>query len=221
MDIGTIAFILLMCGVTYFFANPVSKSSSIETGPDNPIPFGYKTAWIAIPSNGVKPNEIPFAKTVRDANWRQGIEASMGGKGFAYLSPEINGWTFIMGLNCPDPTLLAGDRNQRFIDFMKSLSEEYGKCFYFLSYRTSDVYAYSKFENGQEIRTFYNHEDITIDYGEITDIEEDLDLSFSEDDEFINLPTEDTIIEIASNWSINPLELDQYNCSELGRIIKF
>ena len=78
-----------------------------EQVPDRPASFGYKMAWLAIRSRNTDAvlDALNLTSAVR-CNWKSGIGTVYDhhlGNDHIFVSPPVNGWTFVVGLALPHP----------------------------------------------------------------------------------------------------------------------
>lgn len=178
--------------------------TKIDASPDEPCPFGYKTVWYAIKDETPKSViEKLRLEVVCEANWKSGLEQTRL-TDYVFVSPSINGFVLVINL-------ISLSKNADH-DMAKKHACFFNEFFYFGSHRIAGYYAWAKFINGELMRAyayigeggelFWNEGDITI---------EELKLGFdkfptSDDslDNDIDYPDEDSVIDIASLWSIDP-----------------
>ena len=124
--------------------------------PDRPAPFGYRMAWIAIRTRETAlVAEVLGLRMIQHANWRTGVGAVYDqrlGESHVYISPPVNGWTFVIGLPLPQP-LGAG-----FVDkstpMLLDLAGRFPEAQYYLSYGPIDFYAWARVLDGKLVRAF-------------------------------------------------------------------
>ena len=178
--------------------------TKIDTSPDEPCPFGYKTAWYAIkdetPESVIEKLKL---EVVYQANWKSGLEQTRF-LDYAFVSPSINGFVLVINL-------FSLSRNADHSMAMEH-ARPFGEFYYFGSHRIADYYGWAKFINGKLIRAYANIAeggDLCWNEGNIT--AEELNLGFDKipvDDNWEDaaaMPDEDSVIDIAKAWSICPL----------------
>ena len=197
---------------------PIHKKST----PDQPINFGYKNQWLAIKS---KDNEKIIKalrlQKVRACNWKEGVH--FGYTKEVFVTPEINGWTLVLGIDILD---LESDGTQ---EFLKRISREFEECQLFLTHRNTEYHFWGLARQGniKRLYSYFGEEGNLIIKGEATAIEHSLNLiktRLNSNSENItdNIPNEDTVMLIAENWSVNPSKIENYaNVSGLGFIGKW
>lgn len=108
-----------------------------------------------------------------------------------------------------------GSMDQPLKELLEELSRRYQTAYYFSSNRISDCYGWVKACNGKVIRCFEFIGDygVVLNQGELSDEERGLAIDFerlnqqlAEEVDDYTMPTEEDVIEIASVWSINPLD---------------
>lgn len=195
-----------------------------------PVPFGNKMCWLAIKNASatqlVKDLDI-IAPTATD--WQEGIQAVYQDfqqelmNNMVYLTPDINGWTFIIGYSLPSPEPETADI---LLELLAYLSSKYKIALGFGTNRISEHHHWIKFVNGKLIRGFACSEGtLLLNEGKPTQEESFIDFSdiiniqnpdFNGDVNFENLPDETTVLKIAQLWSINPLKINSINSSGTG-----
>lgn len=221
--------IILMIATTVVIAACVFAPAIPERGavfdpsPDRPSAFGYKMAWLAIKTRDTE--RVLAAVGVGDArpcNWRSGIGTVYDerlGETHVFVSPPVDGWTFVVGLPLPHPV------SRSFVDkctpLLLDLGGEFDEVQYFFTYPLIDFFAWARIANGRLQRAFaIGDEGIVWNKGRATREERALGLKLFElrgvrdrkgdaGGEIILYPTEDHVMQIASGWSVDPTRLDQ------------
>jgi hypothetical protein len=201
--------------------------TSLDAIPDFPESFGYKINWLAIKTDDSKKvvNLLQLT-SVHDANWKSGLAAAY--QGFTFVSPTINDWVFVVSMVIPElPESLGKGHYQ---EFMQKIANEFEEVQFFGSYRRVDYYAWGKYINGIESRSFCSSENGIYQVGEITkeELSLDKDIAFElyPDDlpeegseEFKELMVdqdldENDVLQMAELWSLNPAEFNDMEESE-------
>lgn len=187
-----------------------------------PLPFGFKINWLAIKSNNIQ--EVGQAlnnnRKIYSTNMEYGIHGAYDT--FTFVTPPIDGWIIVMR-----PPFYLEDQDG--IAKLEYLSKQFGEVHFYGNHRVSSYGAFAKFINGIMIRGFSMADEIYLNEGILTPIEEDIlsqgkqeDINESNEsnpeEQYFYLSDEESICEIAGAWSINPLKLDQYEVNELGII---
>ena len=193
-----------------------------KSRPDQPINFGFKNQWLAIKSkdieNIIKALRLP---KVRACNWKEGVH--FGYTKGVFITPEINGWTLVLGVDILD---LESNGTQA---FLKRISREFEECQLFLTQRNTEYHFWGLARQGKikRLYSYFGEEGNLIIRGKATAIEQSLNLvktiSNSNNENITgNIPNEDTVMLIAENWSVNPSKIENYaNVSGLGFIGKW
>lgn len=191
--------------------------------PDTPRSFGYKMAWIAIRTRDTeRVIEILRLDDVRQANWSTGlgtVYSEQHGEQFIFVTPPVNGWTFIVGLPLPHPL------GRSFIDkstpLIRELGEQFIEAHYYFSYPPIDYYAWARVVDGKLIRAFaIGDEGVLWNEGKPSKEERALGLKLFElrgvrgrrgdaGGELVLYPTEEHVMHLASKWSIDPTRLEK------------
>jgi hypothetical protein len=200
----------------------ISKCDEIIEG----IPFGYKNSWFVFKNpdfNAIQKrlkNELDYISTL---DFEKGLKEGWGGY-FALLRP-INQFTILISSN-----------GGNFLEIAKEISKELGIIEYYMTHRSSNLIALTRFEFGITKREFVVSGDsgVITNEGTPTEIEIKIaerermlsikeankdDVEFYKKQELLSfLGDEEHLMEIAENWSINPSKLNDYkvnNCVEI------
>jgi len=190
--------------------------------PDRPKAFGYRMGWIAIrtrDTDGVV-ERLGLVDPVT-ANWNNGIGtvyAEEHEDSSVFVSPPVNGWTFIVGLALPQPISKA------FVDKTVPLLLDLGSQFievqYYLAYPALDAFAWARVIDGKLVRAYaINDEGVVWSKAKPMKEEKTLGIKLYEvrgvkrkkDDaagELVLYPTEQHIMKLASKWSLDPTAIE-------------
>lgn len=193
--------------------------------PDRPAGFGYRMAWIAVrtrDTGGVA--EVLGLEAGQPANWRTGIGTVYDrrfSEDFVYITPPVDGWTFVVGLALPQPM------SRGFVDKCTRLLLDLGQAFpeaqYFLSYPPLECSAWARVIEGRLVRAFaIGDEGVIWNKGRLSREERSLDLAVLEPrgakgkkdsaaQAVMTWPTETHLKVIARGWSVDPTELGTPN----------
>lgn len=191
--------------------------------PDRPAAFGYDMAWLAVRTRDTEAvvNALALEAAER-CNWNSGIgtvyDAGMG-ESHVFVSPPVNGWTFVVGLPLPHPSSSA------FVDkctpLLVSLGGRFIEVQYYFSYPPIDLFAWARMVDGRLIRAFAaGDEGVIWNKGKTTREERALGLKLFElrgvrgrrgdaGGEMILHPTEDHVMRLALRWSLDPTRLNE------------
>ena len=189
-----------------------------DTTPDAPVEFGYSMSWLALRTS----DTADVVQTLRlgepvACNWSSGIGTAYDdelGAHRVFVSPPVDGWTFVVGLSLPHPV------SPRFVDKatpqLLRLSARYGDAQYYMSYPMIDLFAWSRATNGKLVRAFAIAENgIITNKGRTSQEERALGLKLFElrgvkarhgdlGSELLLFPTEEHVMRIARQWSLDP-----------------
>lgn len=217
----TIATILI---AAFLLAPRLSEGRVVfDTEPDRPQAFGYQMSWLAIRTrDSARVVDVLGLREPEAANWQTGIGAVYDrriGDRTVFVSPPVNGWTFVVGLALPQPM------GRGFIDkctpLLMKLGGEFIEAQYFLSYPPMDFHAWARVVDGRLVRAFaIGDEGIVWNKGKPTKEEKTLGLKLFElrgvkgrkgdaGGELILYPTEEHVMRLASRWSMDPTILDR------------
>ncbi len=193
-----------------------------RTEPDSPAAFGYQMAWLALRTRdtGAALDALGL-DAYEPCNWSSGIgtvyDAKLG-QSHVYVTPPVNGWTFVVGLPLPHPA------SRGYVDKLTPLLVSLGGCFievqYFFAYAPLDLFAWARVLDGRLVRAFAaGDEGVIWSKGKTTKEERALGLKLFElrgvkgrrgdaGGELILHPTEDHVMRLAHRWSQDPTKLD-------------
>ena len=193
------------------------------------IPFGYKNSWIIFKSTETKSiieSLKEFLEFQGEITWEQGLNKAYLGSFF--LTLPIQGWTFLISSRC-------SEIKSRLLIKSKLFNEIH----YYSTHRSSDFLEWEKYYEGKLIRAFsISDGEIIKDEGEVSDVEiqiaqKELNTTlenWTDDQEMIdyirsknilaNLGDEDNIMELAGNWSINPLQMNTIDIDDTGYLFE-
>lgn len=120
------------------------------TTPDTPKPFGYRMAWLAIRSRDTAAVvEALGLGESQTCNWNSGIGAVYDprlGETHVFVSPSVNGWTFVVGLPLPQPM------GRSFVDkatpLLVGLGGRFVEVQYYLAFPPVDLFAWARMLDG-------------------------------------------------------------------------
>lgn len=182
-------------------------------------PFGYKTTWLAVESA----SSTEVAEAIMAFGYRD-FQVTESWNGWVFVQNMLDSivdfskvtaindaaedaaayWALLRDSNCMD---------EKNLTVLKKLSENFASICFFVNHRVSDCYAWVKCEDGEVVRAFEYIEGygVVIDLGVPTEEEDDLDIYYSEynlqnenNEEDIDSPNENDVIEIAEAWSCLP-----------------
>ena len=169
----------------------------------------------------------------RVANWKSGLGTVYDedlGEQHVFVSPPVNGWTFVVGMPLPAPM------GRRFVDKSVPLLLELGARFvevqYFCSYPVLDFFAWARVIEGKMVRAFaINDEGAVIwNKGRPTKEEKAMGLKLFEvrgvrgrkgdaGGEILLYPTELHMMHLAGKWSLDPTKLGKIKAEPANGVI--
>lgn len=193
-----------------------------ERDPDAPCAFGRQMAWLAVRSRDTAAVvEALRLEAAEPCNWRSGIGSVYDpdlGTDHVFVSPPVNGWTFVVGLAIPHPI------GRAFADKCTPLLMRLGRHFvevqYFFAYPPVDIFAWARLIDGRLVRAFaITDQGVVWKRGRTTREERALGLKLFDfrgvrgrkgdaGGEMILFPTEEHVLEIARRWSLDPTTLE-------------
>ena len=170
---------------------------------DLPIPFGYKSLWIAIRSNDTASfAEALGLKNAQPCPWLEGINQAYDFRGI-FVTPPVSDWMFAVG-NHPEMG------HEQFLPFLNQLSQRFHQVYYFGTHRIVDYQAWAIAEQGQVRRAFGwvgETGEFLLNLGERMADEIELGTGLPEVE---NAPDEEVVLELARRWTLDPRELQDY-----------
>lgn len=223
-------FVVITVAVAFVWFAPTITTPRIifDVRPDRPAPFGYKMGWIAVRSiDTIAVVEALGLVGPVISNWDSGIGTVYDdqlGERRLFVSPPVDGWTFVVGLALPHPMSPA------FIDkwtpMLDALAARFKDVQYYFSYPLIDFYAWAKYTDGKLVRAFATSDAGTVlSRGKPTREEKALGLKLFElrgvrerrgdaGGEIILHPTEDHVMRLAAKWSIDPTTFGPASASQ-------
>lgn len=163
---------------------------------DGPVPFGYKTAWLAVQCGD--PRQVAGAMHCRQltpASWQTGLARCAQSGGGLFFSPALDGFVLVIGA---DLFSLAHRRKA-----LEALAGQFPEVQYFASHRVSASCCWARYKAGRCVRAYcYEDGAVTWDEGPLTPEEQALGLADGEPAE--RAPGEEDVLDVAAAWSIDP-----------------
>jgi hypothetical protein len=175
-----------------------------EPTPDTLQSFGYKIGWFAVPSADI--DSILRAFWLRQpapCNWAEGVTAAYQGK--VFVTPPVRGWVLLPSRHWlwqldREPGCVVGAA-------VRALSKQLGVVQFFASHRVPELHLWAQATTGRLLRGYgYIGEigETVWDEGNPTAAELEVG-PFDAD----HSPNEESVMQVAARWSVNPCELDQ------------
>jgi hypothetical protein len=222
--ITIVILVALTVAVAAFVLAPRISEGRIvfDAVPDRPCAFGYKMAWLAIRTRDTsRVIDVLGLVEPRPCNWNSGIGTVYDdrlGEAHVFVSPPVNGWTFVVGLSLPYPV------GRGFVDKCTPMLLDLGSAFieaqYYFSFPLIDFFAWARIIDGKLVRAFaIGDEGLIWNKGRPTKDEKSLGLKLFElrgvrgrtgdaGGELILYPTEEHVMHLASRWSLDPTRLN-------------
>ena len=189
--------------------------------PDRPAAFGYRMAWLAIrTTDAPRVAEVLGLGTVQRANWRTGIGTVYDerlGESHLYVTPPVQGWTFVVGLGLPQP--LGSGFLDKCTPTLLDLAAAFPEAQYYLSYPPLDCYAWARVTDGKLARAYaIGDEGLIWNKGKPSPDERSFGLSFKAvkgvrkrksdvGSPMPVYPTEAQVMHLAGIWSRDPTRI--------------
>lgn len=194
--------------------------------PDNPLAFGYKTIWFAVKSNDAAAVAAVFGDpNPQPCNWKTGIDRAytLTLKQFGFVTPPIDGWTLVVGWKLPSAD--AKGSEEAVLRLIDRLSKQFGEAQWFASQRVVEYHGWARSTHGRTTRHYSyvgDKGETLYSEGEPTAAEPAhlVDTRGTERADAV-VPTEETVMQIAAAWSIDPTTLEQRQLApSLGLLVR-
>ncbi len=177
--------------------------------PDKPQPFGYKSSWLCI--KDTTPEQVILLLGLKNsvpANWSSGM-AQIGDK--VFVSPVVRGYVLVVGYDA-----FQGADAESEINSLAQYAKYFSEMQCFVTERVVDFHCWAKFVYGELSRGYGwlgESGEVYLNRGNITPQEQQLGfdkfIQTDEDDwESVEFPDEESVIEIAAAWGVDPMFSD-------------
>jgi hypothetical protein len=190
--------------------------------PDGPRAFGYRMSWLAIRTRDTaRVVERLGLDGLVAANWDNGlgtVYSEEHAESHVFVSPPVNGWTFVVGLALPQP--MGKAFADKAIPLLLDLGSQFIEVQYYLAYPALDYFAWARLIDGKLQRAYaITDEGVAWNKGKPTKEEKTLGIKLYEvrgvkkrkgdaGGELVLYPTETHVLQLAGKWSLDPSRLD-------------
>jgi hypothetical protein len=166
-----------------------------------PLPFGFKSAWLAVPASSLDEavSRLPLDNPVLTA-WEDGLQRCQDG-GFVYVTPPLRGWCLLVG-DFP----LPDDAQSPRLEVLRHIASRFPQMYLFATHRGSGFGLWARWKDGELLRAVARGEDEWT-LGEPLPEEAGLDLSEEED-----------VMKLAGAVSVDPTALQPQKGFPSGRL---
>lgn len=228
--------VLTIAAAAFLLAPNMARGRLVfDAEPDRPHPFGYRMSWLAIRSRDTAAViERLGLQACESANWKSGLGAiydtQLGGSRI-FVTPPVNGWTFVVGSALPSPM------GRRFIDksvpFLLDLGDRFVEVQYYSNHAGIDYFAWARVIEGRLVRAFaINDEGVIWNRGKPTKEEKAMGLKLFEvrgvrgrkgdaGGEILLYPTDQHVMQLAAKWSVDPTCLAAIAAAPANGVIAF
>ena len=188
--------------------------------PEGPLgaPFGYKLAWLAIRASD--PSAVVEAlglAATEPAEWETGVERAYDER-VVFVSPRTGGWVFALHFGWADDPPDLGDLSDRLATDVQ----------HFATHRVPELHVWQRAEGGRVTRAFryVGESGEAASSGEPTEIERRLGFDWTIGDEgeapdVDEFPDEETVMQVAGEWSIDPRTLGSVASESATGVVGF
>jgi hypothetical protein len=147
-----------------------------DTDTDLPVPFGPKTAWLAVETRDTEAVATALdLQEAQPATWAEGVEAAY--QSSVFVTPPLADWTLAVGT-----ALFPPDRAEAFVKpLLERLSLRFGEAQYFCTHRDFELHVWARARQGLLVRGYgwLGRNELTLwDEGKRTQEERDLGFRF-------------------------------------------
>jgi hypothetical protein len=219
--VGTLTLVTVTIIISVLAPRMGNARVASSRTPDRPCPFGYSMAWFAVRTRDTAAVVgVLGLSATQPSNWQSGIGIVYDhnvGAAHVFVSPPVNGWTFVVGLPLPHPVGPAF--NDKFTPLLSQLSARFIEVHYYAAYPTIDFFAWARVIDGKILRAFaIGDEGPVLTIGKTTSEERRLGLKLFElrgvkgrkgdaGGAILLHPTEAHVMRLASRWSIDPVQI--------------
>ena len=190
--------------------------------PDRPYAFGYGMSWMAIRTRDTqRVIDSLGLGAVQPANWNTGLGAVYSpelGTTQMFVSPPVNGWTFVVGQCLPQP--LGKTFTDKATPLLLDLGGKFIEVQYYFCTPEIDFLGWARVIDGKIVRAFaIGDEGVLWNRGKPTKEEMSLGLKLFElrgvrgrrgdaGAEIVLYPTEAHVMHLAGKWSLDPTRVN-------------
>ncbi len=203
----------------------VRHTRHAATAPDGPEPFGTGTAWLAVHTADIdRIIAILGLGEIALSNWQNGlaiVEDPDYCDTYVFVTPPVDGWTFVVGLGLPYPA--GRGYRDRCLPLLLALGRAFSDVQYFYACPMLDIFAWSRFSGARLRRSFaWGDEGMVWNKGAVTAAERQLGLRvFTSgetgqslvpadiDEDESGYPNVQHVLRMAGAWSLNPETFDR------------
>jgi hypothetical protein len=162
--------------------------------------FGYKCAWIAVRTEdmGAVIDTLGI-RELRPGSWVEGVAYAYNGG--VFVTNPLRG--YVLSASCAWPEPPTGAWADEITPILERLARRFDDVQYFYTYRVVEGHAWARLKDGKRLRAFAVSDFQKLwDIGSPTEAEAKLDLT---------CPTEEDVMKVAGQWSIDPSKLENMN----------
>lgn len=187
-------------------------------------------AWFAIPTEDSERVLKAFGlKDTTIANWETGIDMVYSHLEFAFITPPVDGWTFVLGLGLP--SFDTEESTGKLLALIETLGALFPDFYYFGTHRVVEFHAWVRISKGKIERAYaYLGERGETLYETGAQTKEETALGFEFFDERspeaaaegyfdrndLRFPDEEDVMRISAAWTTNTQTLDQRTETDTG-----
>lgn len=182
---------------------------------DGPLSFGYKCAWLAIRCTDARAVAVELGLSdVREVAWREGFGTVDNSQAAVFVMPPIDGWCLaLLGGGLWEDLAASVD--------LARLSVVFGEVQGFGSHRVVDYCEWQRWVAGHSTRRYCwvgDRGEIPFCEGEPAAAEGTLATPADLDGDWgaLEFADEETVIDVAREWSVDPTTLDSRDLPVTG-----
>jgi hypothetical protein len=195
-----------------------SQAPMVATAPNVPVSFGYKLTWLAVRTTEAKAvAQALHLQGLQQCSWEHGVEGAYAQT--VFVTPAVAGWTLVAGRTLPflpDPASVPAAEA-----LVSQLSQQFGEAQYFSSQRVIEAHGWVKGLKGKIVRAYAyvgDQGETVVATGPLSAVEPPTlvntrSLAAQRDTAYLErpdltTPTEELVMKIAAQWSVDPTTLD-------------
>jgi hypothetical protein len=185
---------------------------------DQVEPFGYNMGWFAVRNADIhKISAVLRLKGIQKKSWTEGIQTVYADhiSATVFVTPALKGWTFIVGMWASGTGEADSVRNIQ--NLIIDLSARFDEAHAYATCRAIEYHHWMMARKGHLTRAFaYLGEsgEVLANAGDPTGAERTC--KWDQLEEGLWSPNEETVLEVAGAWSLNPIDIQGMSAEGKG-----